>query len=108
MVDELGGIEAAIAYAADQAELSKGQYEVRTIPQPKTLADLINGSGDDSSEEDAMMPLAAKVTVNISADSILRMMPAPARRLLGQHIQMMQLMEKHPVVLMSPFVVTVK
>ena len=43
MVDEIGGLEKAIAFAADQGDLVKGQYDVRVLPAPKTLADLFAG-----------------------------------------------------------------
>ena len=45
MVDELGGCDAAIAYAAKKAGLEEGAYDVRTLPAPKTLADLISKAG---------------------------------------------------------------
>ena len=44
MVDELGGIEDAVQYAAGEAELKAGEYEVRTIPAPRTLADFFGGA----------------------------------------------------------------
>ncbi len=37
LVDELGGLEEALALAADQAGLEEGSYRVRSLPQPKTF-----------------------------------------------------------------------
>jgi hypothetical protein len=35
-------------------------------------------------------------------------MPASARRLLGQQLQMIQLLDKRPIMLVSPYSITVK
>lgn len=39
LVDALGGLDEAIARAADTAGLEKGTYRVRTLPRPKTFAE---------------------------------------------------------------------
>ncbi len=103
MVDELGGCESAIVYAAKKAGLETGGYDVRTLPAAKTLADLFSGRDND---EDASTPL--RPTLTISPDSALHALPASARQQVSQQIQMMRLMEKRPVLLVSPYVVTVK
>ncbi len=54
MVDRIGGIQDAIAYAAKQVNLKPGDYDVRVLPAPKTLADLLNGSVRDSDEDSVM------------------------------------------------------
>ena len=45
MVDQIGGLEDAIAGAADDAGLGKTGYDVRVIPAPKTLGDILTGGG---------------------------------------------------------------
>jgi len=49
LVDRIGGLEDAIRYAADQANLT--EYEVRVIPKPKTIFDMLSeafgGQTDD-------------------------------------------------------------
>jgi protease-4 len=102
MVDELGGCEAAIAYAAKQAGLDQGTYDVRTLPQPKTLADLI-ASGSDEEARALVQP-----QVNVGLDPMLAALPSSARKLIGQQIRVMQIMEKRPVMLVAPYVITVK
>src|SRR5207248_10399105 len=42
MVDEIGGIAEAIDDAASRVSLKPGQFDVRTLPRPKTLADYLN------------------------------------------------------------------
>jgi protease IV len=104
MVDELGGIEDAIAHAAKEADLKPGEYEVRTVPPPRTLADLFNGGAGDGS--DARLPFKPKI--QISADSILRTLSPSMRRVIGQQLQMLELLQQRPVLLAAPFVITIK
>ena len=104
MVDELGGVESAIAYAAGKAKMTKGQYDVRTLPAPRTLADLFMGGGAGG----AQSAFPFKAELKISEDSILRTLSPTMRKSLSQQIQFMQLLQDRPVVLVSPYVITVK
>jgi protease IV len=101
MVDELGGIDTAIAHVAAKAKLKDGQYEIRVIPAPKTLADLLRGG-----DPDAQLPTAPRM----SAEGMLLFQSLPPRtaRLLVQQLQVVQLLQQRPVILVSPFVVDVK
>ena len=99
MIDELGGTESAIAYAAGKAKLSPGSYDIRVLPSPRTIADYFTGGAG----ADTAMPFTPKIT--ISPDSILRALPASTKQLITQQLQMVQLMQERPVVLMSPYVV---
>ncbi|MGE5607862.1 MAG: signal peptide peptidase SppA [Bacillota bacterium] len=101
MVDELGGIEKAIAYAAQQADLDAGEYEVKTIPQTRTLADLLRGE-----DVDAKMPFVPKTS--IAADSLLNVLSPRTSGLLMQQVRILQLLQKRPVMLVSPYVITVR
>jgi protease IV len=103
MVDQIGGIHDAIAYGADKAGFKEGEFDVRVIPAARTLADIFNGgSGDETSAS----PFAPKV--EISPDSLLRYLPAADRAALGQELEMMMLLQEHPVLLQSPIAVVVK
>lgn len=103
MVDELGGIEDAIQYAAKESGLKLGEYDVRNVPAPRSLADLFGGGADGP---DAAMPFRPKI--QISLDSVLNTMPASMRHLIGQQLQMVQLLQRRPVLLAAPFVISVK
>jgi protease-4 len=50
LVDQLGGLQDAIAFAADKADLDEG-YDVRVVPRPKNFMELLmsdlSGSKDD-------------------------------------------------------------
>jgi hypothetical protein len=48
------------------------------------------------------------VNVTIGPDSALLALPPSARKLVAQQIRMIRLLEQRPVVLMSPYTVTVK
>ena len=102
MVDEIGGVEDAIAYAARKVSLKAGQYEVQTVPAPRTLADFFGGGGAQT----RALPIHPQVSV--APDSILRAMSPAARRVLGQQLQFFRLLQERPVVLMAPYAITVK
>jgi protease-4 len=101
MVDALGGCDDAIAYAAKEAGLEPGAYDVRVLPAPTSLAELLTGR-----DPEAAMHLRPSVT--LSADAALLALPADVKHLVSQQLQMVRLLEARPVVLMSPFVVRVK
>jgi protease-4 len=101
MVDELGGLSEAIKHAAAEVDLAK--YDVRTVPASKSIVDMLTGR---ASEDEARMPY--RPTIKISTDSPLNVMPASMRKLFVQQLQMIQLMDKRPVMLVSPYVITVK
>lgn len=101
MVDEIGSLSKAISAAAERGKLEPGTYDIRVIPAPKTLADLLNGS-----TEEARFPFKPAVTFNV--DSLLTLLPGNTRATIGRQVQMMQILDKHPVMLMSPWVITFK
>jgi protease-4 len=100
MVDEIGGVGKAIVYAAGQAQLKPG-YDVRIVPAPRTLADLLTGNGLSTAA-----PIQPKV--EISDTSILRAMPQALRSMVGEELQILQLLQDRPVVLVAPFAVREK
>jgi protease-4 len=102
LVDEIGGIEDALANAAGRAKLEKGQYDVKILPAPRTLADLLMGGGG----AEASMPF--KPTIKISEDSVLQVLSPQMRRSVGQQLQFLQILQDRPVALVAPYVLTVK
>ena len=101
MVDELGGIDSAVTYAAGKAELKPGEYDVRVFPQTRTLADLLAGG-----DEDAAMPFRPQTGLEMT--TMLRTLSPSAAKLLTQQLQVLELFQRRPVVLVSPFVISVK
>ncbi|MGA2585196.1 MAG: signal peptide peptidase SppA [Tepidisphaeraceae bacterium] len=104
MVDSIGGIEQAIAYAAGKADLRPGEYDVRVLPPPHTLADYFNGGGDDDS--DSKNPFAPRI--EISQNSVLAALPPDMRQAVGRQLEVFSLLSQKPVVLVSPYVLVTK
>jgi protease-4 len=100
MVDEIGGIDDAITFAADKGGMKEGEYDVRILPVPKTLADYFGGGSD------AKFPIRQQMS--LAEDSILRALAPATRKLIGEEIQMIQLLQDRPVMLVSPYRVTVR
>jgi protease-4 len=100
LVDEIGGLQSAIAYAADKAELSDGEYEVRILPAAKTIADYFYGSTD------AKTPMQPKVSIDLA--SILAPLDRASRRLVTQRLDALRLLQRRPVVLVSPYVISTR
>jgi len=101
MVDEIGGVEQAIAYAAHKGGLEQGEYDVRILPAPKTLADILMGGGG----ADTAMPFKPKIEIN---DPLLKAFSPIMRRALGREFEMIQLLQDRPVALVAPFEVDIR
>jgi protease-4 len=105
MVDEIGGLTEALAYAASEAKLK--DYDVKSLPGSRSIIDLITGrSGGADDGPDARLPYKAKIELSI--DSPLKLMPTSMRKLFLQQLQTLELLDKRPVILVSPYVITVK
>ena len=102
MVDEIGGIDEALTYAATKVSLEPGKYDIRIVPAPKTLGDIIMGNGAETA-------FPFKPTVQINADSILAAALSPAmRKSMARELALLQVLRDRPVVLMAPYSVTIK
>lgn len=99
MVDEIGGVEDAIAYAARKGNLEEGGYDIRILPQPKTLGDILTGNVD------AAMPFKPKIEMN---DPFAQGLAPLLRNGLGRQLEMLRLLQDRPVILVAPFDVTIK
>jgi protease-4 len=111
MVDEIGGINTALAFAAKRGKLTgdSKSYDIKVLPQPKTLSDFLGGAfggGGGGGNSDTATPFRPKI--ELSPDSILRTLDPATRQVMRQQLQMIDLLQKRPVVLLAPYVVTVK
>lgn len=103
MVDELGGLNRAIVYAAKKSNLEEGEYETLTLPPARTLADYFSGRSD------ARAPIhPAGAAFGLTPDSLLRSLPPTARGTILHQIRTLQLLEKRPVMLVSPYTITIR
>jgi protease IV len=101
LVDAIGGVQEAVAYAAKQADLAEGSYDVRVVPAPKTLADFFSG-GDDT-----------QTTVNPDSSAaplqmLLATLSPDDRQMLCQEIQTIQIFQRRPVALVCPYQLRVR
>jgi protease-4 len=99
MVDELGGLDKAVAHAAAKAGLEEGEYEIKLVPGTKTLGDLLRGDGAG-----AASPL--RVQINLGQFGFLDTLSPSTGKLLRQQLQVLELLQKRPVMLVSPYVFT--
>ena len=101
LVDELGGLDAALAYAAKKGKLD-ADHGVRILPEQTAnpLAGLLGGFSLET-------PVRNQ-TPGLRPDSVLRLLPAAVRNGLLEQVQMLQLFEDRPVVLLSPVRVNVR
>ncbi|MBN1489064.1 MAG: signal peptide peptidase SppA [Phycisphaerae bacterium] len=80
LVDKLGGLDDAIKYAADQANMA--EYDIRVLPRSKGLFDLFReGLGVDEDDEDVSIGAAAMGRSPVSA---------PAAQLFGAALRHME------------------
>jgi protease-4 len=98
LVDDIGGLDSAILYAASMAELKTDGYEVRTVPAPRSILDLISTSGLSTAS-----PI--RPSMQISETSILKAMPKELRSMVGEQLEILRLLQERPVVLAAPFAV---
>jgi protease-4 len=94
LIDEIGGLRDALAFAADKADLDEGEYDVRVLPEPKSLAELFFGG-------EVASPIRPQV--HLPQDSLMNLLPTAQRQMLSRQIQILQLFQLKPVVLVSPY-----
>jgi protease-4 len=105
MVDKIGGIQDTILFAAGKAGLSAGDYDVRVLPAPRTLADLLNGNTSNDYES-SRFKFASRMPSDLEA--LLSSLAPAQRNALSVELTELSLLAKRPILLASPIVVTVK
>jgi protease IV len=101
MIDEIGGLEETLAYAAKKVNLAEGDYDVKILPTPKTLADLLTGNGADAA-------FGFKPKIELKANAFLPAGAPELNKALSRQLQMLQLLQQRPVVLIAPYTLTIK
>jgi protease IV len=102
MVDELGGIRAAIAAAAKRAELKPDEFDLRFYPEASGglggLGGLLGAAPSPAA------PLAAYAS--FPEASLFKLLPADHRRAFAHHLRIISMLQDHPVVLALPFTIS--
>lgn len=106
LVDQLGGVEDAIAFAANRVGLE--DYDVRVVPRPKPFMELLmedlSGGGDDSPHLRVTQPNADQSPLHSLLPAIRTLDPQRARAVL-ELIQHLDIIQHERVSLMTPPVV---
>jgi protease-4 len=106
LVDEMGGLNAAIKKAADLATI--GDYELRVLPKPKGLFDFIREAASGEDTERISIRAGAPKLFGMDSPILQTALPVlstldPQRtKALHQALIKLQLMHEEHVVLMSP------
>ena len=100
MVDEIGGIKAAVIDAAGRAKLKLGEYDVEVLPPATTFADILAGKPGAEA--------AATILPKVQGPTLLDVLPADVRASLGNQFQLMAVLQDRPVALLSPWVMRLK
>lgn len=99
MVDELGGLDTAIARAAEAAALDEGTYDLRSYPEPRGLSDLLGGLAAGGGSGGGRGDPSA---------GLLGLLPVDQRKVLGQQLGFLHLLSERPVILAAPVSVWVR
>ncbi|MEZ6065914.1 MAG: S49 family peptidase [Planctomycetaceae bacterium] len=104
LIDELGGLDAAIAAAAKAAGLKS--YDVRVVPEPENFLEALLGDvGGNSSNDPPRLGLRAEGAGTSLWDAALPMLKGidPQRlRLLRAAFQQLELIEQEQVIMAAP------
>jgi hypothetical protein len=52
--------------------------------------------------------MAFKPRISVAPDSLLAALPASTKRVITQQLRLAEMLQRHPVVLMSPYVLSIK
>ncbi len=107
LVDQIGGLQPAIEYAASKASLT--DYEVRIIPEPKDFLTLLLEDYSGQGERPADISLSAAPNLLpgypdlATALNVLRKTEPQRARTLYQALQRIELIRRESVILMTPY-----
>lgn len=105
LVDEIGGIHEAIAYAAKEAKMENP--EVKLLPEPKSgIEGMFSAKQNKDDEEILRAPAGPDVSLKIRAllqsSGVLDTLPEPAKAEVNRLISRMQAFRKTQVLLIGP------
>jgi len=104
LVDKIGGLDDAIRYAADEANIS--DYQVRVMPRPKNFLDIFaRGLGFDE-DDDASAPRGRRWPIAQPALEMLaptlRQIDAAKARTIARHLLRLDLLHREHVLMVLP------
>ena len=112
LVDKIGGLADAIKFAGQRAGL--GEYEVRVIPEPPNIFDLLMGGRDDEDDRYLTTPVSTRLSagraslglaelplVRAVLPTIAKVDPLRAKAIL-RSLQRVELIHHEGIVMMMP------
>ena len=105
LVDEIGGLHEAVAYATSQAKLE--EPDVKLLPEPKSgLEGLFSPPSDEDDDEIIHASVAPKDPLGLRAmikgSGMLNALPAPARASVKRLASRMEAFQKCQILLIGP------
>ena len=108
LVDELGGLNDAIAYVAEKANVK--DYDVRSLPRPKNFMEELLGELNQSTSKDDEKTLSIDTARPASSSSLLLKSVGPVldgvdparAKLIRQAVQYLDLLQQEQVIAVSP------
>jgi protease IV len=105
LVDKIGTLDDAIKFVAKEAKVDK--YEVRVVPEPKNLLQLLmGGKADEEEEEEASVSGAAatrgQATLLAAALPYLQNLDRPHVDAVVRALRQLETLQREGVVLMTP------
>jgi protease-4 len=104
LVDKLGTLDDAIKFAAEKAKIEK--YEVRVVPEPKSLMELLmrgmNGGEGDDADATAATIAAPQASLLNAAMPYLRGLDPARMQLIERSMRQLETLNHEGAVLMMP------
>ena len=104
LVDKLGTLDDAIKFAAEKAKIDK--YDVRVVPEPKSLMDLLmrgmNGGDGDDAETTTAAIAAPQASLLNAALPYLRGLDPARMQLIERSMRQLETLNHEGAVLMMP------
>jgi protease-4 len=114
LIDKIGTLDDAIAFIAEKAKLENGSYEVRTIPAPKNLIELLMAAtGQDDGEPGSVSSAPRPRFAPPAGGATMLDLAAPYLRQLDPHrvaavksaLVRLELLRREGVILSMPEVI---
>jgi protease-4 len=106
LVDKIGTLQDAIAYAAKEARLS--DYDVRVVPEPKNFIEaLLEGLSGKHEDDNKLVQMSSPTLWDLAVPHLVGLDPHRVRAIKEAFAQM-QILQSEGVVLMTPPIVISK
>ncbi|HEY3242494.1 MAG TPA: signal peptide peptidase SppA [Phycisphaerae bacterium] len=108
LVDKIGGLDEAVKYAAAQANLS--DYEVRVVPKPKNLIEMVIDSLTGHQDDEGQFSLSSSTHALLKADApllqsalpLLEQLDPQRTRAVWRTLMRLELIRREGVITMMP------